>query len=697
MATVAELLVKITADVDELKSGLKGGESSFDSFASKATSALGTAGKLLAGFGAATIVGLAAVAKASFDAASELEATEAKYNTVFKGMTDDADAFIEKFQQLTPATTASARSMASGIQDLLVPMGFVREEATAMTGEFFHAIGALTNFNSATHTAEDVTTAVQAAITGEYDGLKRLGIQLDATSIKEKAVEQGLAKTTDEVTKQDQAMVLLDEIYKQSGDALAAYNIESLDTKTKLLLLKASLTDTAAEIGAGLLPVVNDLMTVFREFADAVLPSVTNLFQGIIGIFTEVEGSGEKVTEAFGEILDKVIPAITKIVPKLVTVGIELIEALIEGIVDNLPEIVQAALDIALSLTTALLNMLPTLLETGAAILIQLIKGIAAALPTLIPQIVSVFLQMVQIWYDNLPLIVAAGLELLKGLAQGIIDAIPILVDMLPEIIDSLVDFFLESLPLIIETGVELLVALIGALPEIIKGIVAVLPDLIDGIIGGIINNIDLIIGAGIDLFVALIENIPAIVTAIVEKLPEIIDGIVGGIEDLFWKLVDVGEDLLKSIWQGIKDTGKWLWDQVSGFFGGLVDDIWAFLKGGSPSKLFMDFGESMAQGLGIGFVDSMRATTRQIASFGPRIAATAASLIPATNMTIATAGAYNVTGATPAAALEPEAAPPIYITINGLAVREEADVQKISAQLYRLQQDRLRQRGFNI
>jgi hypothetical protein len=51
--------------------------------------------------------------------AMDLEATEAKYNTVFDGMTDQADEFISEFQKLTPATKAEAQSMASGIQDLV--------------------------------------------------------------------------------------------------------------------------------------------------------------------------------------------------------------------------------------------------------------------------------------------------------------------------------------------------------------------------------------------------------------------------------------------------------------------------------------------------------------------------------------------------------------------------------------------------
>ena len=198
--------------------------------------------------------------------AMELEASKAKFETVFGEYTDIADGFIEKFKELTPATTAEARNMASGIQDLLVPLGFMREEATQMTSEFMHVTGALANFNNGTHSAEQVSRAMQGAITGQYESLKALGIQLDVGVVKQKAVEMGLASTTNEVTKQDMAQVALAEIYRQSTDALDAYTEENLDAKTKLGLLKAEALDMAGTFGEVMLPVLLEVVEGLKAF-----------------------------------------------------------------------------------------------------------------------------------------------------------------------------------------------------------------------------------------------------------------------------------------------------------------------------------------------------------------------------------------------------------------------------------------------
>ncbi len=208
------------------------------------------------------IVGMmAGFAKASMD----LEATEAKYNTVFEGMTDVADDFIKDFQKLTPATTAQARSMSSGIQDLLVPMGFMREEATKMTADTMHLVGALANFNSGTHTAEDVANAFQSALTGSTESLKRLGIQVDQDTIKQKAYEMGLVKVGEEMDKQSRAQALMQLAYEQSGDALTAYTEENLDTKTQMGLLKAEVIDMASTFGDILLPIIRDVVAWLRQ------------------------------------------------------------------------------------------------------------------------------------------------------------------------------------------------------------------------------------------------------------------------------------------------------------------------------------------------------------------------------------------------------------------------------------------------
>lgn len=222
-------------------------------------------------------------AQMAYESAAQLEATEAKYNTVFAGMTSAADQFMARFQALTPATTAEVRSMASSLQDLLIPMGLQRAEATAMTGDYMHIIGALTNFNSATVRAEDVAASFQSALTGEYDSLKGLGIQINETIVKQQAVAMGLAANINAVNNAAKAQAVLELAYRQSGDALAAYNAEALDTTTRMQLLQKGFQDTFSLAGQTLLPQINVALARVQTY----MPQITAGIYTFIGVFSE--------------------------------------------------------------------------------------------------------------------------------------------------------------------------------------------------------------------------------------------------------------------------------------------------------------------------------------------------------------------------------------------------------------------------
>lgn len=341
---------------------------------------------------------IAALATAAVSGALELEATEAKYNTVFEGMTEDADAFIEEFQKLTPATTAEARSMASGIQDLLVPLGIARDEATEMTGDTMTLVGALTNFNSATHTAEEVSSAFQSALTGEYTSLKALGIQVDATTVKEKAMEMGLADANGEVDNAAEAQALLELAYEQSGDALAAYNEESLDTKTKLELATSGFKDQIAILGENLIPIITQVIGAFSKLVGW----LASLDEGQQKMLLTILGILAVIGPAL-LIVGKMITALNLVKTAMVgvnlsfiwiTLAIIVVIALIILLVKNFDKVKAAAKIVGsflVSVFTKVLNAIKSVIKGIINAFIGLINLVISGINTLIKGILSPF------------------------------------------------------------------------------------------------------------------------------------------------------------------------------------------------------------------------------------------------------------------------------------------------------------------
>lgn len=327
----------------------------------------------------------------------------------------------------------------------------------------------------------------------------------------------------------------------------------------------------------------------------------------------DADGDMGKMAAVIETALEDAVGLITERLPELVDMGVGIITALVEGVVDSVPEIAEAAVMVVTSLAEGLLEMLPMLLDGALQLVLGIAEGIGEALPELIPTIVELVTELVQVLIDNIPLLVDAAVQIMEGLTQGIIEAIPILVDALPELISSLITALQEGIPQIIEAGISLLTAIVGALPDIIIAIVEVLPQIIIGIVEALFENIPLIVQAGIDLITALIQALPEIIAAIVAAIPEIIAGIVEAFIENREELKKAGLNLINAVWEGIKNTGKWLWEQISGFFGDILNKIKNFLGIHSPSTVFAGFGKNMAVGLGIGFTGEIVGVGQQL------------------------------------------------------------------------------------
>ena len=390
------------------------------------------------------------------------------------------------------------------------------------------------------------------------------------------------------------------------------------------------------------------------------LPGITQITDGLADLLAGSEHAAEELKSGVTYVIDTIrtlIPQFAELITSIAGAVLEsapgIIKALADGLLSAISELTPTLAKIVTEIISALVGLLPQIVSAGADILLSLVKGIADT----IPQIVTVVVEIVKTLVDNLPLILDAALQLITGLAQGILDALPVLIEALPQIITGIVDFLIGAIPQIIEAGIQLLTALVTALPDIIAAIVEVIPQIIDGIIKAVISAIPLIIEAGIKLLVALVQNLPTIITTIVAAIPQIIssviDAVIGAIPQLvaagvqlfialienlptiiveivkaipqiitgivdafgcyFGKMAEVGGNLLKGLWQGISDAGAWLWNQISGFFGGIVDGIKDFFGIHSPSKLFANLGGFMAEGLGEGFGDEMKDVSKSM------------------------------------------------------------------------------------
>ena len=127
-------------------------------------------------------------------------------------------------------------------------------------------------------------------------------------------------------------------------------------------------------------------------------------------------------------------------------------------------------------------------------------------------------------------------------------------------------------------------------------------PEMIEKFVSYAIDKLPDIIELGMKMVIALVkglaQNLPQLVTGVLNMAATIIKTLVDSIPDV----IEVGKDIVRGVWDGIKAMGSWIKEKVSGFFGGIVDNVKGVLGIHSPSRVFAGIGENMALGLGEGW-----------------------------------------------------------------------------------------------
>ena len=127
-------------------------------------------------------------------------------------------------------------------------------------------------------------------------------------------------------------------------------------------------------------------------------------------------------------------------------------------------------------------------------------------------------------------------------------------------------------------------------------------PEMIEKFVGYAIDKLPQVIELGMKMVLAiasgLAKNLPQIVRSVLDMMATIVKTFVSSLPDI----VDVGKQIVRGVWDGIKAMGSWIKEKVSGFFGGIVDNVKGVLGIHSPSRVFAGIGENMALGLGEGW-----------------------------------------------------------------------------------------------
>lgn len=138
-------------------------------------------------------------------------------------------------------------------------------------------------------------------------------------------------------------------------------------------------------------------------------------------------------------------------------------------------------------------------------------------------------------------------------------------------------------------------------------------PEMIEKFVSYAIDKLPQVIELGMKMVLAIVsglaKNLPQIVRSVLDMTATIVKTFVSSLPDI----VDVGKQIVRGVWDGIKAMGSWIKEKVSGFFGGIVDNVKGVLGIHSPSRVFAGIGENMALGLSDGWDSEYNKIKRNI------------------------------------------------------------------------------------
>jgi hypothetical protein len=233
-------------------------------------------------------LGFAAVGAAKM--ASDLNEETSKSAVIF----GDASTSVMDFSKT--AATALGQSQTQALKAagtfgvLGKAAGLTGTDLSGMAIQFTKLASDLASFNNTS--PEDAVLALGAGLRGEAEPLRRYGILLNDATLRQKALELGLVKTTkDALSPQNKSLaaqaVILEQTSMQQGDFARTAD----GAANKQRILTAQINDAKTNIGKGFLPVMALAVGLLADFAGIAkdnAPLITGISIAIGGLAAAV-------------------------------------------------------------------------------------------------------------------------------------------------------------------------------------------------------------------------------------------------------------------------------------------------------------------------------------------------------------------------------------------------------------------------
>ena len=314
----------------------------------------------------------------------------------------------------------------------------------------------------------DYAKASQAA----DDNRKALTGARTATAAMGTLAVAGLSKLVDFAKEAATAVDADGNLINQRFSTLAE-NMTSLD---------AGASAAKAALGGLLLPALESISGAGAE-----------LLNGFAKDLESVSGDTQAMAGVCKKYLLQAANVIRDELPGLVSLGSDILEALMEGLEVAGPYLLDTAGDLIQMLLDGLtehagdivVDNAPQLLTAGITLITSLINGISSDLPALIPVAVDAVTQLLSALVENAPQLLVAGATLILQLVNGLITHIPDLIAAIPKLISDFIHGFDGNLDGLADIGSQIVEKILAGLKAAWTGLTSWFSDAIARLTNG--------------------------------------------------------------------------------------------------------------------------------------------------------------------------------------------------------------------
>lgn len=241
---------------------------------------MGAAGGRLALIGTAAAIGGFSIAlKKAINAASDMQQTMNKFNTVFGESSDEMVKWADEIASSFGRSQEEVRRFAASTQDLLKPMNMAPAMATELSKSLTRLAYDVSSFNGAND--GEVLSNFHAALTGSGEVMKNYGVILDEAAVNQELMNQSLDPS--KATNNQKVMARYNIILRGTTDAQNDVARSSSSYANQMKALKAKATDMMRVLGDKLLPIIENIMMDLQVAGDVFSSLSTNVDSSTTG------------------------------------------------------------------------------------------------------------------------------------------------------------------------------------------------------------------------------------------------------------------------------------------------------------------------------------------------------------------------------------------------------------------------------